>query len=289
MRRPTTGIRPRSLGLALAAVLAALLALAVAPRRAAAQPACVGGTVASYLALGPAGCRIADVRFRDFSAEFAQRRSGFTDLDPALATLTPLDHGGGLVGFRLAFSPPLNAFSSAAAGLNCSGNVCFFADLATLSGSVTASAIGRDVIRAIGFGDFDVTAARTGAWNAFGSATLTMQSSATQISQEWLAGSPPACVVEGVPVPCANPLLTALGPGVPSERIFLHASAGVSSFSFFAGDPAPSGSATTHFTGVDFLVFASPVPEPASVVLVASGLLGVGVARWRRRSRVRGG
>jgi hypothetical protein len=283
MRRPASGTS----WLSLAFALATLGTLAGAPRRAAAQPDCVAGSVAAYVALAPAGCKIANVRFSDFGANFQQVRAGFTDLDLAAATLTPLDLGGGLTGFRVTFARTLSSFSSGAAVLGCSSGRCNYRDIAVLTGTLTATGLGGDVIRGIGIANFDLAVATTGDWNANGDAVaIWLPAGVPQVHQGIQAGSPPFCTVSPAVVPCVSPLLTPPGPGVPAIGLEMNVNAGVASFFVSPGDPPPPGSASATFTGVDFLVLAGPaavVPEPATVVLVASGLLGVGAAARRRR------
>ncbi|MEW6218902.1 MAG: VPLPA-CTERM sorting domain-containing protein [Thermodesulfobacteriota bacterium] len=46
----------------------------------------------------------------------------------------------------------------------------------------------------------------------------------------------------------------------------------------------PGATAPPHFVGIDLAIEAQPVPVPASLLLVGSGLLGLAGLRHRRRS-----
>lgn len=96
-----------SIPMRLRAALPAAIAAAVLTTPAAAQPACVAGTFASYRALGAQGCTIAGVRVSSFDLTFSTRGGG-TAPD---VILTPFAEAGAgstqLIGFQAAYGPPL--------------------------------------------------------------------------------------------------------------------------------------------------------------------------------------
>ena len=274
---------------------AAAIALAALPARSArAQSDCAPGSLASYIALGAVGCRLGGLVARDFGAAPTDFR-----LDPSLVTLAPrVDAAApGLAWLGFELNAPFGPFSitDAAGTLGAITRVTFAVDGTTVAGA-RASVLGAEL-------------AASGETSALAEAVASLYGSAARpttvsfferyLSASWMgtlasslwcldadidAGGglapPPGGCGEGV-----DPLLF---PAVGSDGRQFEIAGGlrVSSPSF---DPTmPSSGVTARLDGVvgQYLVAApdvSSVPEPATLALVATGLLATATVATRRR------
>ncbi len=91
----------------------AVLAVALHARPLHAQPACTAGTLADYLALGPAGCLTAGVRFSDFALAASSGPIRDVRLTPTAGLGGPPGSPLG-VGFDVTLAPPLAVIATAA-------------------------------------------------------------------------------------------------------------------------------------------------------------------------------
>ena len=256
----------------LAAFATAAAALLLAPAPAAAQPECVFGTTADYVALGAGGCRFGGIHFADFF--FSEQELGQW-ADDVYVVPRQLH---GITGF--------DVFASDA-----TGNLRVTSEGATpglpyvltrhlvfryTPVNVTSASVAIHPDWVSGY-----WATSTPDWQAFAYGTLSSGPGAPfyslSVQRRSLGGPPTAeCSASPASVPCDLASLQAAYAGGS-----LQSSLTVQVINFSGTPGTAEASAVAVFTG---LVGAQVVPEPGTWLLVATGLAGVVVlARGRRR------
>jgi hypothetical protein len=257
--------------------------LALAPAAASAQPACANGTFASYAALGAGGCTVGGVTFAGFSL-LENEAPGATLLLP----YTEVVGGFTRIGFELLFNPPLlsqstgsptnpstpadvtQRFTVSAAGATVNG---FFADLASSGYSFFGP--GYSVSNQVEVAN-----------------TLAPAGQNRVASTQFAIGDTPPVFshTECVAGVCTSTPSYDLG-----GRAALQTAAGFAALSVEARSQIlPSGSSSgnafgqisSHRFGVTAGGTAIVTPEPGSVILLGSGVLGLGGVLVRRRRGV---
>lgn len=238
--------------LSFASLAASLLALA--PAAAAAQPACVAGTLASYLALGPGGCRINDTQYAAFGGAVLSSTGTVngTALSASQVFVSPFLMAGAsgqyLAGFDLRLAGPVTGAPGTPAY-----SVAF---------SFLPSAVGGLLAPYVAYGR-----------NAYGITSGELDSGTVALA------SNPSAAARAALSTLAN------GPQASVDAAFAaqFPYAGVAPFRVtYAGT---STAATTQLVSGNTLSvgFAVVAPEPATLALTAAGLAVFGAAARRRR------
>ena len=274
-----------------AVVLAATLTLA-APTAGGAQPACVAGTLESYLGLGAAGCTIGGVRVRDF-ARFVLRGEqipGFVNYaGPALLTPFQRPDGGGMaVGFTISFAPavvnertflgqPNPSFFQTLAGVTFTADPGEFASLTGLrvfdvAGTATRSDLAPAGLPGAALYDGSVGIENVGNVIAYG--------------VDECISAPTGCVVFDNAWRDFTPMGVSRTTLLGSVRIGAHFDGCCAGYL----TPVTYRAELASFTGgVVSQAGLQPVPEPSTFALAAVGSLALlATAARRRRSRAGG-
>ena len=256
------------------AAVAAALALTTPTVRANAQPTCVPGTVADYVALAN-GCQLDGITFTDFTGDFFGLARPFTGV-----TVTPLN-AGGQVGFALALSPALAVATNVGPTFDQVAQQFEFDFM--VRGVGTGALVG---VSPFSLFTASVAAAMPGPSGVvpFATATLyaTSLAAGTQVSTETgqVAGQPQTSTCTLVDpiahhVPCTPLVTTDLADGLVA----------VGGTVFARGSDAPASASLQNLSVVIIPAPAVPVvtAEPTATVLLASGLAALGAVRMRRR------
>jgi hypothetical protein len=263
--------RPCRLARVASGALAALIAL-TAPAALAAQPTCVAGSLADYVALGSGGCTFAGVQFSDFALTAWRGPATEVTLTP-VATRTGIPFADVLagVGFDVTFTPPLVALATP---MNVSDGEIGpdFDFLATTFGTSRVRGL---AIPSVAFA-FDPTPSPGFPWT-YAAVFLTPSDLRGWVDQAghcvntWCLGAPEFAAIFGEWIDLPSQLDV-------GARVYLRAE--LEGFM-----PAPNDFQRAELSAFRALVVVQTTPEPATLALTAGGLLALaGIARRRRRA-----
>jgi hypothetical protein len=215
---------------------------------------CVPDSLTNYVGLGGGGCSVGGALFSDFTADLSLLVPTATLIDPSSVTVTPTSFAGGV---QLAFSMDQSAGADQFLGILIGYTV------AGLSG-VTFSAAGLSLDGADATGNGDVSVAED---LCLGDVFLLDPGSCL---------TPDTLAVAQLPGLSTSP--DALSFTTPTALLDVFVDIAISSN--FDGTAQLDGAVTTAFAAD---AAPSAVPEPASLLLVGTGVGALALRRRRRR------
>ncbi len=262
-----------------AAFAAALLA---APAAAGAQPACVAGTLESYIGLGAAGCTIGAATVGRFGVNQFRNYTGPVTLTP----YTRAEGVGTVVGFTLGFPDPLSVSRTFGGPVG----PTFFQDvLASVCFAVDAGA--GNLIRGAQFDGLSGTVTRTSA--ASDPLTFASSGGSLGIGFQLCSNEFDAVAVGNVSDGCADRSACVTtrsddlrGPGQRARPVSIGGVVAYLTQRETFATPVTYGATLASVTGgVYYAPAAAVVPEPSTFALAAVGGLALGAGAVRRRRR----